>query len=590
MTSVTSRRQAQVHTTGAQRTAAVNGQRPAATQHGSATGQVQASGKVPVLKPTYKGMASLKNGFDASNLVPSPGTSTTLKPDPKQGGKATRGFIEVTATPSANGCQVKIKSHHADVADKVTLVLQGRVIDKGEEHLLTLAVLADEEVLNKTGYTAERVYEIDYASINKYLAKSTPHIKVGPGTPLAVGALWEVSHQWGGFNRGGFFNAPAPTQGNNVIALRAQAAKPAAAGKNAGDIPLDAAVAFGPDILKEWPKVLDKQGAITTRLESEFKGNARSEAELEAAVKKMYAMAADKKLCEKILGKDWEVEAIDRHHLKDKRGRTIMDPRGFPATDPMIDVYFDTPSYDVTQKKSAIRIRSNEQKTGRLNIKGTPNPDKNGVSQRVEYGLDLKPGVKVKDLLAFLDQDSTIYNTGWEELQSQGYISASDLEEAFKVIGDRHKFKISNKKTGVEAELSLDFTTVQDLRRKDKHGKPLEARFGQVEMELDHLQVNSSNMQAAVRTATGSYVDAPTTEAEQQKVLKKLGKDASMEVGIEPFIHKFEHTKNKAFRQSASYVEFQSLVSGKLLTSLFPKGLTPGAQKAYTGAKLMKSI
>jgi hypothetical protein len=204
--------------------------------------------------------------------------------------------------------------------------------------------------------------------------------------------------------------------------------------------------------------------------------------------------------------------------------------------------------------------------------------------------LDLKPGCKIKDLRDFLDNDDTIYNTGWKELQDQGWFDAQDLEEAFKVIGDRHKFKVHNKLTGVEVEMSLDFIPVQDLRRKDSKGKPMQVRFGQIEMELDHLQVNSSNLQQAVRTSSASSVDAPTTEAEQLKVLRGLTRSATMDIGIDPFIHKFEHTKNKEFKKSASYVEFQDLVSGKLLKHAFPKGLTSGAQKAYTGAKMMKSI
>ncbi len=543
------------------------------------------------LKPKAMGLAVT---FDAFNLRPPAGKTNSPSPDRvAAGGRTGRGHIKVDAKPSAKGALVTVHSYHSNPGDKITLVLQARVNDGGKETIISLATLADKEVLNKTGYKGERTYEIDYGQINKFLAKEAPQLKIEPGTPLAVGALWATGHQWGGFNRGGFFAAPTPLGGSSAVAVRAGALKPTAR-KGKQSLPLDAAVRYTPALESKWKNVLEKGGAVTTRLESELKANPRGgrgttgERELEKAVRLLYTLVGDAKAARKVLGPDWEIEPITRHYVKDARGRVRKDPRGFPKTDPMIDVYFDSDSYEITARQGALRIRSNEAKTGRLNIKGTATRDDHRVCQRVEYGLDLKPRAKLSDIKRFLGGENSLYNRGWSELDSQGYVGTYSLSEAFKIIGDRHKFKLKSKKSGVEVEISLDFTTVQDLRNKDASGKLREAHFAQVEMELDHLQINSANMQPGY--ASPSSVEMPATKAEQHRAMQKLSKHATLQTSAEPFLHKFSHTKDKSFRDSDSYKEFKKLVSGKLLKVLFPRGLSVGSQKAYTGAKLMKIV
>jgi len=177
---------------------------------------------------------------------------------------------------------------------------------------ITLSVLLNNEVANHNSYSSSMHFDIKYDDVNAFLKSKSPHLSLTPGqTNLAVSAYWNRStHQAGGFQRGGVFRLPPSGTVTTVAAAQGVSAK-----SDDTDLPLDMQLAFTPQLLRSIPALKD-DGNILSRLESELKGEA-SKAEMTSAITKMYSIvekveAGDKSDIQKMLGKDWTVETVNR--------------------------------------------------------------------------------------------------------------------------------------------------------------------------------------------------------------------------------------------------------------------------------------
>ncbi len=525
-------------------------------------------------------------------------------------GPVGRGFIRCDATPIAGGCRLNVQSFHGAHNDAVTLYLLAEVMDTKTNQLrtITLSVLANNENLNGATYRGNHHFDISYDDVNTWLKQRNPNLQLTPGhTSLAVAARWSIGHQAGGFGRGGVFRLPVAQAAQSAVSVRASSA---AGAKDDADLPLDMQVAFPAQLVQQVPQ-LKTDGNILTRLESEMKGGT-DKASMVKAVDTMYRLAAqvaagDKKEVEKLLGKDWTIETVNRYWLKDdgsagqegKAGTGFfkgfrVDDNGLPIQDPMKDTYMDDGNLRMTRHEGAIRLRTNAAATV-VNVKpgGGRTDDKSRITQRIEVGIELQPNTNVADTSRALQtlQSGQFSGTIFNHAQKQVHALDPNLNLSqclvpwLDVVQDRHKFTIKNEKTGVEVEVSLDFvkaTTTRSNHADDK-GQPRVVEFCVLEAELDHLQVGGSQNQgtfAAATSGSGGF----TTDAQQETWLKALSDQVTMD--IDPRLHELKDLDNASFRQTTSYKAFEG-INKKLVPALFPKGLEPGRQKAAAAAEML---
>lgn len=525
------------------------------------------------------------------------------------GQPVTRGFIRTDATPIAGGARIQVDSFHAAKNDTMTMTLMAEVMDAktGQMNTITLATLMDNAPVNGESYQASTHFDLKYDDVNKYLQQFNPNLKLTPGTTnLAVAAVWGTGHQAGGFARGGAFRLPASAGVAGPVGVRAAAGS----AQNDPDLPLDMQVNYPPNLVRTIPN-LKPDGSIQSRLESELKVTSNAK-DMKGAIGKLYelvekAQAGDTKAVESVLGKDWSIESVNRYWEKDdgspdtadnKAGTGLfkgfrVDADGLPIQDPMHDVYMDDANLRMTRHQGAIRLRSNSAATV-VNVKpGAGRKDnKTEIVQRVEVGLELKPGTDAAGAARTLQQlqtnnqfSGTVFNHAQRQVQQldSQLVLQNALVPAFDVKQDRHKFTVVNKKTGVEVELSLDKVNVQSLRAEHRQadGKPRESEFWILEAELDHLQLASTNQSSyTAATTSGAF----TNDAQQTQWLSSLGNDVTMD--IDPRLHELDDLENESFRTSADYKAFEGVI-GRVLPKLFPNGTDPAVQKAAQAAEMM---
>ncbi len=529
-------------------------------------------------------------------------------------GPVDRGFIEVNADPIPGGCRVTVDTFHKTKNDAITLFLMCEVLDTKTNQLrtVTLGILAENEKINGDSYRGQKVYDLKYDDVNKWLKARNPALKLNPGhTPLSVAARFKSGHQAGGPGRGGSFRTPFPAGAQSATATRI--GNLSGNRGEATDLPLDMQVAYDPALTRTY-KMLKPGGAIVSRLESEFKGTT-DKAEMTRAVKEMYAMVekiqgGDKSDVEALLGKDWTISTVNRYWLKDEGGAEQpgkpgtgffkgfrVDDEGLPIQDPMRDSYMDDGNLSMTHHEGAIRLRKNKQATF-INVKpgGGRLDDKTGIRQRVEVGVELKADADVDDAAGFLrgvstnsQWGNTVYNHAQREVHKfDPTIALSEsLKPFLEVVQDRHKFTVKNEKTGVEIEFSFDFVKATTTRPEHAgaDGKPQVIEFCVLEGELDHLQLQSANQNEF--QAAGASSSSFSDDRGQDDWLKKTSSKVTLDV--DPRLHEVEDLKNNSFRSTESYKAFEG-ANGKLLQRIFPRGLKPGKQKAAHAATLLDLI
>jgi hypothetical protein len=521
-------------------------------------------------------------------------------------GAVNRAFIRTSAEAIPGGARVRVQSFHARKSDKVTLWLVAEVLDVKTKQLrtITLSTLGKSMMLNKGSYRGDNYFDVSYDEVNKFLQAKNPNLKLNPGfTSLAVSARWSNGHQAGGFGRGGVFRLPPSGSTTSVIGVRTGRGT-----LEEPDLPLDMQVAY-PAALTRSAKALKPDGDILSRLESELKGTA-SKQEMTSAVTKMYDLAekaqnGDKAAVEKALGKGWTISTVNRYWIKDdgsanqagKPGTGFfkgfrVDDDGLPIQDPMKDVYMDDRNLGMTRLEGAIRLRTNKQATN-INVKpgGGREDDKTGIRQRIEYGLELKPGSDAQDAARTLQTLSrgqwsgSVFNMAQREVAKLpgDVVLSYALEPWLEVTQDRHKFMIANE-AGVEIEFSFDKVKTKTTRpgMANADGTAKEAEFYVLEAELDHLQLTSSN--ASTYQAGGARTSYFTRDSDQNKWLDNTSDQVTMD--IDPRLHELKDLDNKSFRATGSYQDFETSAA-KVIPWLFPNGLGHGRQKAAHAADVL---
>ncbi|MDP2342033.1 MAG: hypothetical protein Q8O67_13830 [Deltaproteobacteria bacterium] len=509
---------------------------------------------------------------------------------------------------------------------------------KFDDHVSTAALT--DPISTKSCFGGTRSYSFSLDQINSFLKTSGLNLQVKPGDQMSISGMVVGSNHRVMNAASNSFAVPQPTVKGGQIIKPGQAAAAHQTAIKAQDLPLDISIKLPKTILDEqiyvgssYMKASDVlEGDITTRLESEFKGSVTA-TQMDSMITSSYALAelselaegGDKKARKKLdalLGKDLILSPVKRHWMtsdgdpvgerdpknlgNDKNGQPLTipkDAKGWPSLDPMKDGYSDDKKLTFSNNSGAARTRGNKQKMGHAEFKlngGVLDP-KTGIRQRVEIGLSLKPGAddaKLKALLKFVSD-----NPASKLAQSPlGHI----IEDARKagvldaVVGDRtpwadvtqirHKFELKNTKTGTSAELSLDMVHAQTVRPEHEvNGKPQEQTYYVIEAELDHLQINSSNVTEMVDSTSKA---ALTSTAAQETWIKSTvaglaAGTADLMVMNKPQLHSVEHVKEGSFRQTPSYKDYEGMQENLLVAICDNFKPGPARQKSAHFAELL---
>lgn len=507
------------------------------------------------------------------------------------------------------------------------------------ENIPTAAII--DPISTKSCFGGARSYAFSLDQINSFLKASGLNLQVKPGDQLSISGLVKGDGHRVMNAASNSFSVPRPTVSSAQTIKPGQAAAAHNTAVKAQDLPLDISIKLSAEILNEslyisgvgYMKASDVlEGDITTRLESEFKGSVNA-GQMDSMITSSYALAAlseqaeggdarARKQLDGLLGKDLLLSPVKRHWMtsdgnpigerdpqnlgKDKNGAPITIPRddkGWPSLDPMKDSYSDDKKLTFSNNSGAARTRGNKQKMGHAEFKlngGVLDP-KTGIRQRVEIGLSLKPGAddaKLKALLKYIaDNPSSklaLSPLGHivDDARKAGVLDAvtGDRTPWADVTQIRHKFELKNTKTGTSAELSLDMVHAQTLRREHQvNGAPQEQTYYVIEAELDHLQINSSNvtqMQSSKTKAALTSTAAQETWLKAQAAEHRAG-TSELTIMNKPQLHSVDHVKEGSFRQTASYKDYEGMQEH--LLGAICDGFKPGAarQKSAHFAELL---
>lgn len=566
------------------------------------------------------------NGFGAKgqlllatvgSTTPAPGqmnvgfTSVGVQQD---NGAYSRGLIKVDSSSyESDSFLIKVDSFHQEKIDKVTLTLQARVQVGDEERIVVLAILAEEEVLNSDPakpYNGTRTYRVKYADVVQYLTNDLGFtgLTLPPGTQLAVSARWPNGHCWGGFDRGGAFALPEKASTAPLSLLKPGQPAPATTKALALDYQTVLPKVYTEKMNQVYGTIFPDNAVVTTRLESEYKA-ITSESQLNKAVVEFYKMIADPKRAASKFGSGWTVKPVSRYWRKDDKGNYIVSPRLAPFIDPkssqydkklaqmvakglvflgdpdtLVDTYSDDSTLTLLRAEAAVRSRSNETKSGLLNIKpGAGRLDsKSGIRQRIEIGVELIPNAKEINVYNWLGSDGSYFNVGKQALKEgvPNLYYICGIKKVLDVTAERHRFLICNK-NGVEVEVTFDSTTGKDARTGDSTKTITIYGF---EAELNHLNLTSKNVSAAqmgLPTVSGTFTDEKSQREWAASVVARGGKPTLL---VLPKLHCVKDLENDAFRKSDDYKSFEKVVAN--LVKICPP-TEAGKQKAHMLAKAL---
>lgn len=515
--------------------------------------------------------------------------------------------------------------------------------DGSGNFLQKIGAQVDDPISKKKCYGVDLSYSFSLAQINDYLANQGLPLVVKPGDQLCIAGLVDKSGHRVMNSASNNFSMPAPLGGVAGNAISTQVGASQGTQIRAQDLPLDISVKLAPDVMAEevyvngkYMKVSDIiSGDITTRLESEYKGSvdaqqmdqmitngyrisdmcAQWEAIKDDPSKQFQADLLRSKL-DKELGEGLVLSPVQRHWMAsdgqpvgERDINTLQiprDARGWPTLDPMKDGYSDDPKMSFADQSGAIRVRGNAQKQGHAEFKlngGVLDP-KTGIRQRVEVGISLQPGAN-EDMLKAILKEMRDEPSGKLAMSPLGQLLADaeklGLADALlnnrtqwaDVTQIRHKFELKNLDTGTKAELSLDMVHAQTLRNEHQiNGQPQERTYYVIETELDHLQINSSNVTQMANGVADTDKAALTTPAEQTAYFDQVKQQvaaggADLEILTKPQLHSVDHVAEGSFRKTESYSDFEKM-NASLLTAICGKKM-PGAarQKSAHFAELI---
>jgi len=477
---------------------------------------------------------------------------------------------------------------HQGQNEKLTLTLQARIRNGNEEKIINLKTLSQGEILNPNSFEGHNSFEIDYDEINAYLAQHTPHLKLSPGTPLAVHALWEGrGHQWGGYGRGGVFHIPQRTQ--NPIGQ--SAAVQSGSGKIQGDLPLDIGVVMAKDLTTRF-RGLVEGGQFTSRMEAEVKARIGVD-EIPEIYQKLEHLVNSRWASRRTLGRDWTISRKDRYYQKDDQGKVMQDANGLPMVHPVKDRYYDSNGRDLAKNHVAIRFREMVgDEVGKLNIKpGEGTMVEDNIFRRIEYGMDVDPSIKTNPGLLSSFFNSVEHLNPFRHISDKlGINSQHVLRPSMDLEAKRYKFVLEHK-NGTEIEISVDdvVCTVLDQRgnpMKNPDGSLKQGRFGQIEFDLEHLQTQSSQV---VNNSGAAFASLGQFRNEQQQTAWLGNLDANATLSGPPRIHEPEDVDNKSLIETEGYESLEKLAPG-LQKYLLPNGGPPALQKYHRGAQVCALI
>jgi hypothetical protein len=506
-------------------------------------------------------------------------------------------------------------------------------------------------ISGKACFTGERTYTFSLKQINDFIKSNGIDLVVKPGDQMSISGIIKGDGHRIMNAASNAFTIPKPTvhAPQNPLAGRIGNMTGQTTIK-AEDMPLDMSIKLPQSLLDEriyvgygkgtngngYIKVGDiLEGDITTRLESEYKGSVNA-SQMDSMITNAYSLAelsdkalagdaAARKKLDGLLGPDLVLSPVKRHWMcsdgeplgnrdpnnlgVDKNGQAITlktDSQGWPSLDPMKDGYSDDKNLTFSKESGAARVRGNAQKQGHAEFKigGGVLDTKTGIRQRVETGLSLKPGATEDQLKLILQHiaDSPSSKLAQsplghliDEARKGGVLEAMGRDRSpwADVTQIRHKFELKNTKTGTSAELSLDMVNAKTMRKEHEvGGAAQEQNYYVIETELDHLQINSSNVTELQESKTKA---ALTSTAAQETWLKQTATkqgagQVDLEVLTKPQLHSNDHVVEGSFRQTGSYKDFEKM-QDHLLAAIC-NGFKPGAarQKSAHFAELLGLI
>jgi hypothetical protein len=486
-----------------------------------------------------------------------------------------RGTLEIAeAIPTAEGMKVTVHVGHAMPDDTVELVLQARLRDGGQQKIINLGVVAA-GLQNGGAPDSVLTFEVRYADIDAYLKEINPNLAFRPGAPLAVLAQWKgysgyFLHSWGGFNRDGVFYTEGPAETVTATDGTIVSRDPP---------PLDIGVRYGEILWKKHP-ALAYRGQLSSRLEYETKWKV-PDARFQSMLQEIETAVADPAKVRELFGADWVLEPVKKYWKTDpKTGEKVLEP--------MVDTYYDVDQLTLTEKEYVARFRSKEKDTKNIfGIKLPGETDAAGINTRVDYGLQVKTWVKndPKVLGPFLrDMKEPLNPMRFLQAELPG-VDLGELKPVLRLIDKRHKYNLTNKKTQMQIELSLDDVRAISLIHKDGQGNPLTSSYKQIEFEVNHLQMGSTNVvngNKGVRTAL-------IEDAQKQEAFIRNASDKAT-FGGAPRIHQPSDVKHPSLAGNPTFLEHQKLT--ELLKGwFFPNSKpVPAHQKANEGFRRMGVI
>ncbi len=441
----------------------------------------------------------------------------------------------VEATP--NGAKVKASFHMYKLSSPVSWSILAPVMDPttGRKNMIELVKVDDQFVHSDTDYHTERTYELDYAKINAELKQKAPNAKleIGPGTSLYAYARWmnqpELdmytdqllpgavrsnynngwNHQWGGLAREGIFTLPGGTP--------APAAVTSGFTKGGTTTALDVNNAVDQATkTKYFASDFYNSPTAGSRFENELKLHVDLN-DLPKVAKYFTDLESDPALVESTFGPGWKLVANRKY-----------------VGQPMVDDYMDNDKSDAASLGMALRYRTGNGVTS-LNFK--PNDGKyaeGAVYERIEY--DMRDFPEPKAMESFVNSDHPINPLQIIRWQTPGSTPSDFFVKRVKLTDERLKFELTAP-SGDQVEISLDDVRARQLDKDGMEYGPT-ARYGQLEVEVNHLGAKGSSTNSTVLSENTTIHGA-----ELDNFLKNLGPNAVITKDIPPVFHGEEDFK-----------------------------------------------
>jgi hypothetical protein len=246
-------------------------------------------------------------------------------------------------------------------------------------------------------------------------------------------------------------------------------------------------ISFDPELLARYPE-LANGGHFTSQIEHEVKWGI-DVSKVPELVGALEAMVADPAKIKALLGEGWTVQPVKKVFQYDGQGNRLFGANGLPLVNPANDTYYDSEKLELTSKQIALRFRPGKNGApDSVEVKPGPGaPGANGVSTRLEYGLEVSELVKANPaaIAKFLQSGEHLNPFRLVLPLIPGLDVSGAVKPAIDLSSDKYKYQLVHT-SGATVELSIDDVTAQSRTHLGPDGKPLHGRFAQFELELGH--------------------------------------------------------------------------------------------------------